>query len=74
MPLIGFLGGGLLGPSAPYVAAFRKELSEIGYVEGQNLAIKYRRAKDNYDRLPALAANLVSRKVDLIAALQRRSP
>ena len=37
MPLIGFLGGGLLGPSAPYVAAFRKELSEIGYVEGDQI-------------------------------------
>jgi len=38
MPLIGFLGGGLLGPSAPYVAAFRKELSELGYVEGDQIS------------------------------------
>jgi len=71
MPLIRFLGGGLLGPSAPYVAAFRKR-SWAKLVTSR--AIKYRRVKDNYDRLPALATNLVSRKADLIAALQRRSP
>jgi putative tryptophan/tyrosine transport system substrate-binding protein len=67
MPVIGFLGSGSPGPYAPLVAAFRQGLSETGYVEGQNLAIEYRWAEGSYDRLPALAADLVGRKVDLIA-------
>src|SRR5258707_14216975 len=67
MPVIGFLGSTSPGPFAPYVAAFRQGLSETGYVGGQNLAIEYRWAEDHYDRLPALAADLVGRKVDVIA-------
>jgi ABC-type uncharacterized transport system substrate-binding protein len=67
MPVIGFLGMTSPGPYAPFVAAFRQGLSETGYVEGQNLTIEYRWAEGNYDRLPALAADLVGRKVDLIA-------
>jgi putative tryptophan/tyrosine transport system substrate-binding protein len=67
MPVIGFLASGSPGPNSPSVAAFRQGLSETGYVEGQNLAIEYRWAEGQYDRLPALAADLVGRKVDLIA-------
>ncbi len=66
MPVIGFLGNTSLDPNSPFMAAFRQGLSETGYVEGQNVAIEYRWAEDRYDRLPALAADLVAHKVDVI--------
>jgi putative ABC transport system substrate-binding protein len=68
MPVIGYLGTGSAGAAAPLLAAFHQGLSETGYVEGQNLAIEYRWAEARYDRLPALATDLVGRKVDVIAA------
>jgi putative tryptophan/tyrosine transport system substrate-binding protein len=67
MPIIGYLSGSLPGPNTPYVTAFRQGLAETGYVEGQSVAIEYRWAEGRYDRLPALAADLVGRKVDVIA-------
>src|SRR5437763_2277084 len=69
MPVIGVLNTGPPGPSsAPFIAAFLQGLSEAGYVEGQNVTIEYRFAEGHYARLPALAADLVGRKVDLIMA------
>jgi len=68
MPVVGYLSSSSPGPYAPFVAAFRQGLSDTGYVEGQNVTIEYRWAEGSYDRLPALAADLVGRKVDLIAA------
>jgi putative ABC transport system substrate-binding protein len=68
MPVIGFLSSASPGPYAPFMAAFHQGLSETGYVEGLNVAIEYRWAEGQYDRLPALAADLVGRKVDLIVA------
>ena len=69
LPVIGFLSGGSSAPYAPLVAAFHQGLRETGYVEGKNVTIEYRWAEGHYDRLPALAADLVGHKVDVIAAL-----
>ncbi len=68
MPVIGLLGSASASAYAPFVAAFHQGLAENGYVEGQNVTIEYRWAEGSYDRLPALAADLVGRKVDLIVA------
>jgi len=67
MPVIGYLGNISPGVSAPGLVGFRQGLNETGYIEGQNVAIEYRWAEGHYDRLPALAADLVGRKVDVIA-------
>ena len=69
MPVIGFLSSLSPGPSAPFTAAFLEGLSETGYVDGKNVAIEYRWAEENYDRLPALAADLVGDKVDVIVTV-----
>src|SRR2546430_5941117 len=68
IPVIGFLNGASPGGYAPMVAAFRQGLKETGYVEGQNVAIEYRWADGQYDRVPAMAAELVRRQVAAIVA------
>jgi putative ABC transport system substrate-binding protein len=87
MPVIGWLspmsataqGGSRMGESGKYAAgsvvgAFHEGLNETGYVEGQNVAIEYRWADGHFDRVPALAANLVARKVDVIVTVAGNVP
>ena len=59
VPVVGYLGAGSFDPSANNLAAFRKGLAETGYVEGKNVAIEFRWAENQIDRLPELAADLV---------------
>ena len=66
MPVIGFLSGTSSAPFAHLVAAYREGLREMGYVEGRNLAIEFRWAEGQYDRLPDMAADLVRRQVAVI--------
>ncbi len=67
LPVVGFINGGSADSSARHVAAFRKGLSETGYVEGQNVTVEYHWLEGQYDRLPALMADLVRRRVAVIA-------
>ena len=68
IPVIGFLNGASPAEFAHYVAAFRQGLKEAGFMEGQNVAIEFRWAEGRYDRLPALADDLVRRQVSVIVA------
>ena len=63
MPVVGLLSSAGPDTYAHYIAAFREGLSKFGYIEGQNVLIEYRWAEGHYDRLPAMAADLVARQV-----------
>ena len=67
MPVVGFINGGTADAYAPFVAAFRKGLNETGFVDGQNVRVEYHWLEGKYDQLPALMADLVRRRVALIA-------
>ena len=68
-PVIGYLGTTTPEQDSHFVTAFRRGLGELGFVEGRNVAIEFRWAQGQYERLPELAADLVSRKVNVIAAV-----
>src|SRR6202047_2504910 len=69
LPVVGFLGSGFPQSDAFRLAAVRQGLTEAGYVEGRNVAFEYRWAEDKYERLPALAAELVRREVAVIVSI-----
>src|SRR5437868_7680370 len=74
MPVVGFLNQESAEMVSHLVTGFRKGLSETGFAEGQNVAIEYRWAEGRYERLPALAADLVSAKIDVLVASGPQGP
>jgi putative tryptophan/tyrosine transport system substrate-binding protein len=68
MPVVGFLNSAALGNYVPMVAAFRQGLKEAGYIEGQNVAVEYRWAEGQYDRVPVIALEFVDRRVAILVA------
>jgi putative ABC transport system substrate-binding protein len=69
IPVVGFLGAPSAAPYARYIAAVHQGLKEVGYIEHQNVAMEYRWADGQYDRLPVFAADLVSRRVAVIVPI-----
>jgi putative ABC transport system substrate-binding protein len=69
MPVVGFLSTASPDKFTPFLAGFRNRQKKVGYVEGENVAIEYRWAEGDYNRLPALANDLVRRQVNVIAAI-----
>ena len=74
MPVIGFLNGLSAGERPHLVESFRRGLSEAGYVAGQNVAVEYRYAENQPDRLRAVVADLIARRVAVIAATGGNNP
>src|SRR5207248_5910037 len=74
LPVVGFLNGLSAGERPHLVESFRRGLSEAGYVAGQNVAVEYRYAENQPDRLQALAADLIARRVAVIAATGGNNP
>src|SRR4051812_45923377 len=74
LPVIGLLHPGSASASPQNVEALRRGLAEVGYSEGRNVVVEYRWAEERYDRLPELAADLVRRPVDVIAATGSSAP
>jgi putative ABC transport system substrate-binding protein len=74
MPVVGYIGSGVMDDQVNLVAATRQGLKEAGYIDGQNVRIEYRWAEGHYERLPALAADLVSRNVSVIIAAGGSDP
>jgi hypothetical protein len=73
MPLIGFLRSASLAGSTHLVAAFREGLKEMGFVEGQNVAVEFRYADNHLDQLPTLVADLIRRPVAVLVCNKRHS-
>ena len=67
IPVVGFINAGTADASTGRIAAFRKGLSEAGYAEGQNVMVEYHWLEGHYERLPAVVADLVQRRVAVIA-------
>jgi putative ABC transport system substrate-binding protein len=71
MPVVGFLNGASPDGYVPMVAAFRQGLKEAGYLEGQNVAVEYRWAEGQYDRVPVIALELVGRQVAVSSPIRQ---